>query len=68
MYVRRRLAGDAVRGSLTSPSYDLARWHLVSERPTWTRCGLRLGANERRLTWRDTPVPRRCARCSSVSD
>ncbi|MGD0881306.1 MAG: hypothetical protein ABSB09_07050 [Acidimicrobiales bacterium] len=68
VYIRRRLAGDALRGSLTSPSYDLARWHVVSERPSWTHCGLRLGANERHMPWSETPVPRRCARCSSVAE
>jgi len=66
VFIRRRLAGDALRGSKTSPSYDLGRWHLISERNSWTNCGRRLGANERRMPWSETPVPRRCAKCAAV--
>ena len=68
VFIRRRLAGDALRGSLTSPSYDLGRWHLTSERPSWTNCGRRLGANERHMPWSETPAPRRCAQCAAVAE
>jgi len=66
VYIRRRLAGDALRGSLTSPSYDMGRWHLVGDTNTWTHCGRRLGVHEKRMSWTETPVKRRCQRCAAV--